>query len=301
MMRRWIGWMVLSVAGAAASLAFAACGNDTAETLCEPGTEVFCKCRGGFDGTKTCGPDGNSFGECATPDGACPEIEETTTTDGMMTICIPDEDTACSCDNGDEGTKTCASDGLSFGDCMTANGACGTTIIGDKLLYATCSDASECSTGVCDGGYCTRTCETFEVCYDEENQLYGDCVQIPSGRQCAPYCFQQSDCAGFGAESLCGGAADPDFPEYTFAVCANWGDSVSGMPYGTLCDSDTGELFYLGDNIVVMPCDIGLPGVQSVCFLGECSKVCEDSTDCPEMDCTVEGDIGCCESDPDCN
>ncbi len=42
--------------------------------FCDPGTEIFCRCRGGAPGTKLCNTDGNSFGECRLEDGECTEI-----------------------------------------------------------------------------------------------------------------------------------------------------------------------------------------------------------------------------------
>ncbi|NUP07661.1 MAG: hypothetical protein HOW73_16560 [Polyangiaceae bacterium] len=296
-----VRWLLGGVAAIAVGSLFVACGP-AEETLCNPGDEVFCKCRGGFDGTKTCKADGNSFEECTTPEGACPEIPDSnSTTSGPTQICIPNEEVPCTCDDTTEGTKICAGDGLSFGDCTTASGPCGTTTTGDKVLYDACASGSECQTGVCDGGYCTRSCEDWTVCYDDANQLYGDCIVFDDGQkqQCAPYCTAQDQCAAFGELSLCGGAVALDDPQIGFAACADWGAEVSGMPYGTICDSSTGELFYLGDNIVAMPCDIGLPGVQNVCVFEECTKACETDDDCPNLDCT-DTQYPCCASDPDC-
>jgi hypothetical protein len=75
-------WIYLLVPG----LAVATCTEDKAqETLCDPGTEIFCRCRGGDAGTKTCQPDGESFGPCGFADGECTEVPEPepTTTDGV--------------------------------------------------------------------------------------------------------------------------------------------------------------------------------------------------------------------------
>ncbi|MBK6520419.1 MAG: hypothetical protein IPM79_14490 [Polyangiaceae bacterium] len=294
-------WLVGGAALAALGLGFVACGDSsTTAGACEPGTEVFCKCRGGFEGTKTCLDDGNSFGECTTPEGSCPEIPDTTSSTGPTQICIPDEEVPCTCDEtGDPGNKTCASDGLSFGDCTTVDGPCGSSTTGDKLLYDACATGSECQTGVCDGGYCTRSCEDYTVCYIEADELYGDCIQLEGGakQQCAPYCIDQSACAAYGADSLCGGANALDDPSLGFAACASWGDDVQGMPAGTLCDSETGEVFYLFD-LAIMPCDIGLEGIETICLFGECSEGCEENADCPNFDCHPT--LPCCESNANC-
>lgn len=53
--------------------------NKEAQTICEPGTEIFCRCRGGAPGTKLCADDGNGFGECRLADGECTEIPPETT------------------------------------------------------------------------------------------------------------------------------------------------------------------------------------------------------------------------------
>ena len=116
-----------------------ACGDSTSEQVCTPGTEVFCKCRGGsVQGTQTCADDGQSLGECTTPEGECPSIG-TGTTDGPIGICTPDEVITCTCDNADQGTKTCSGDGLSFTDCTTPDGPCGRSAWAPSTCSTTCS------------------------------------------------------------------------------------------------------------------------------------------------------------------
>lgn len=57
----------------------ATCGDPKApQSICAPGTEIFCRCRGGAPGTKLCNDDGNGFGECLQADGTCTEIPEVT-------------------------------------------------------------------------------------------------------------------------------------------------------------------------------------------------------------------------------
>jgi hypothetical protein len=283
----------------------AACGDssETSDALCNPGDEVFCKCRGGFEGTKTCLDDGQSFGECTTPDGDCPEIPETTTSTGSTTsLCTPGEEIFCSCDDGTEGSKACSADGESYGDCTTANGPCGAGT-GDALLFDQCTDGSECSTGTCVAGYCTRECASYQDCVDEPNMIFGDCVRFDAQTQlCAPYCTNQEGCSALGPAIQCGGTAALDDPQLSLAVCGDWGGMAKGYPYGTPCDATTGEILFLGDNLLVSDCDLGLAGAQNVCLFGECSKGCYEPADCPQMDCTSDGMApGCCESEPDCN
>jgi hypothetical protein len=298
-MMRWrLALRALGAVGVltAASGLFFACGDPVEETLCIPGDEVFCHCRGGdVDGTKLCLEDGNSFAECISPDGPCPEIG------GEVTpLCEAGEEVDCTCDNGDEGTKVCSADGSTFEDCTVAGEPCGSGA-GDKLLYSACSDGNECVTGTCASGYCTRSCEIFTDCYDEENELIGDCLAIDGATQCAPYCVTQGDCSAYGEESGCGGAIALDDPEIAFGLCAFWGADLQGMPYGTLCDSETGEILF-ADQIIVADCNLGAAGVQNYCYFSECTKGCYDDVDCPEMDCTSNGEVlACCESDAECS
>ena len=306
-MIRWLG--LVGVLASAGVLFFACEGSSTSDsgTECNPGDEVFCKCRGGFEGTKTCLEDGASFGECTTPDGECPEIdgEGGSTGSEVTPICLAGSEVECTCDNGDMGTKQCNEDGSSFGDCTVDGNACGSGT-GDKLLYATCTDGGECVTGACAGGYCSRTCEIFTDCVDETNELYGDCVTIGGVNQCAPYCLSltQAECLdAYGAPSACGGAVALDDPQIAFAVCADWGDELRGIPYGTLCDEGTGDILLFGvdGQFFQGECSLGAPGVQNYCFDGECTKVCYEDVDCPEMNCSSNGSVvGCCETEPEC-
>ena len=54
------------------------CDSDPVqETLCVPGENIFCRCRGGAAGTKECLSDGNSFGPCEGYAGTCDELPDT--------------------------------------------------------------------------------------------------------------------------------------------------------------------------------------------------------------------------------
>jgi hypothetical protein len=298
------GWGLAALLLFCAAAAGGACGDSAVEQVCTPGTEVFCKCRGGqVQGTQTCAEDGQSLGPCTTPEGECPEVTGATTT-GPTGICTPDEVITCTCDDGTQGTKTCSGDGLSFTDCTTPEGACGTSQTGTKELYEACADANECLTGVCEGGYCSRSCESWVECTDEAKDIFGDCATVPvsgggAANQCVPYCITQEECAAYGPESSCSGVTALDDPQLFFAACAFWGDQQQGMPE-TLCDGETGEVLYLND-VIPMECDLGAP-VQTVCAFDACIKGCYEDADCPNADCTSAGqNLGCCEADPDCN
>jgi hypothetical protein len=266
-MLRWarLGVVIVSLGGLALGAAAAACGGDETSTLCDPGTEVFCKCRGGFEGTKTCGEDGASFGECTTAEGACPEISNTTSS--------------------------------SSGDTTSGSGG-GST--GTKQLYEPCADGSECASGTCEG-FCTTTCTSYEECTDDANMLYGDCVASDGGTYCAPYCTGASDCSAYGAEVACGGAVALDDATLAFGACAVWGDALAGMPFGTPCDDQEGTILVLGDYVVPGLCSLDNGGVADVCVFGECTNACFENADCPMMDCESTGAApACCTSAPTC-
>ncbi len=69
---RWLTLFPLFVA--------ATCTADkSARPLCDPGTEIFCRCRGGTAGTKLCNEAGDSFADCRLLDGECTEIPDSST------------------------------------------------------------------------------------------------------------------------------------------------------------------------------------------------------------------------------
>jgi hypothetical protein len=56
-----------------------ACPEETRDDepqVCDPGEEIFCRCRGGAAGTKQCLDDGESFGPCLQFSGECTEIPD---------------------------------------------------------------------------------------------------------------------------------------------------------------------------------------------------------------------------------
>jgi hypothetical protein len=262
MLLRWLSACVF-VSGIAGL--FVACGEES-QTLCEPGTEVFCKCRGGYDGTKTCNEDGATFGECTTAEGTCPEIPDTT-----------------SSSSGDTGSTT------------SGGGGGGTGTLG---LYEACTDGSECQSGTCEG-FCTHDCTSWEECTVDADMLYGDCIKLAGGSKqvCAPYCTSAADCA-YGPDVACGGAVALDDPMISFGACAPWGDELAGMPPGTLCDDAEGTIWFLSD-VVPGLCSLGNAGVHDVCVFGECTQACFEDADCPMMDCESTGSApACCTSLP---
>jgi lamin tail-like protein len=56
-----------------------ACPSETEKVtppVCDPGEEIFCRCRGGAAGTKLCLDDGESFGPCLQVGGECTEVPD---------------------------------------------------------------------------------------------------------------------------------------------------------------------------------------------------------------------------------
>jgi hypothetical protein len=107
------------------ALAFAGCPEEPLETLCDPGTEIFCRCKGGDPGTKTCDSAGQAFAEC----GPCEPRDEPVGAGGS-----PGTTTT----GGNEG--------------------------GGAPLMRACAGPEECESGLCEFGYCTINCTKVSDC-----------------------------------------------------------------------------------------------------------------------------------------
>lgn len=268
-MRRWTARIFL-LAGLGLAIGALSAGATSCDggqsTLCEPGKEIFCKCRGGFEGTQTCMADGNSFGACTTPEGECPAINMSS----------------------------------SSGATSAASSGSGST--GDKVLYDSCTDGSECASGLCDG-YCTIDCASYSECTNEGGIVGGDCVRYEQGtkQRCAPYCANQGDCTNFYAAPVaCGGAKALDDPSLSLAVCAPWGAELDGLPQGTECDDAAGTVKLLGVDVMAK-CGLGL-ALGNICAFGTCLHACYENAECPDNDCDSNGSSpGCCASAPVCD
>ena len=154
----------------ATTLLFMACGTDPAptESICDPGSNVFCRCRGSREsGTKRCNDAGDGFGPCENSYGECDEVE---------------------------GTGTGGSSGV-------GPGTGGTPDPGELLAPCNVEMDQLCDEGlVCEHGYCTKPCESYEECLP-----LGDCVDLDGkGGRCAPLCVEQADCEIYGSAVACG-------------------------------------------------------------------------------------------------
>jgi len=215
----------------------AACGSD-AEPTCDVGSGVFCRCLDGGAGQKKCNDDGSGFGPCQS------------------------SKTGLTCEEG--------SVSVSNGSSSTSSGSTG----GKKLLTA-CSKNSECKSGMCNMGYCTKDCAKFADCVE----FGGDCVQIEGKvQQCAPYCLSWADCEDFGTSSLCSYTTAVD--AYGVAVCAEW-SQVNLPPDGADCLDD-------------FQCHLGYGGEQRVCEFEKCLTGCHADDDCPDGGTCSGGAPGQC-------
>ena len=182
-------------------ITFSACdsADETQQTLCEPGTNVFCRCPGGDPGTRECKSDGSSFDECVVaPSVPC----------GDRYQCDPGDKVFCVCPDGTSGEKECLRDGTSYGECrIDANTICpdeGTTTTttstgsggggqggsGPGCTHDVCETGGPlgvqcdfCTEAVCaEDSYC---CETkWDVtCLDEADLYCGDLCSGPT--ECA--------------------------------------------------------------------------------------------------------------------
>ena len=236
-------WLVILIGFIGiAPLALTGCeSGDGAELLCEPGENIFCRCRGGEPGTKRCAEDGAGFEQCFGDSGACDESD------------VPGSSGAGSDNPNGEPT-------------------------GKPMLEA-CAQSSECQSGLCSMGYCTKPCATWTECTDEAAEIYGDCVNVGPLQQCAPYCGSQADCAEYGTLSSCGYVQAVD--AVPVVVCADFGASTPLPPEGRECYDD-------------FDCHLGFAGLQRVCEFGVCIGGCHENDDCPDELMCTPGAPGMC-------
>lgn len=239
----------------------ASCGGDEfAETdkLCDPGENIFCRCRGGEAGTKTCRSSGKSFEDCVTDTGPCTEIPETTATTAE--------------------TATTADTTTSTGSSTSASSGSGGAPPQYAAYLEPCASDGDCESGICPMGYCTHDCDSYQDCIDGDT--YGDCFALILGEDyyqiCVPYCNAgQSVCDAYGAPSTCDSGLAVDGAQ--FNVCADW------PPYGTDCADD-------------YACHLGIDGSERVCAFGACTEGCYAKSDCPNgKTCSSSGSLGQCQ------
>lgn len=223
--------------------AFAAC--ETAETLCIAGEEVFCKCPGGLEGTKTCLDDGASYGPCASPEGECAEL-----------ICgdgFADPDLGEECDDGNfDDLDGCLS------DCTLAK-------CGDGILAGVedCDDGNAEDTDACVTGCIAATCGDgftqagVEDC-DDGNEEDGDA--------CSSVCAAGAGCGNgeVDAGEDCDDGNRVGTDDCVDCVAAFCGDGQAQL--GTEeCDdgNDTDDDSCNNGCVVNVPTTFGCPGIAA--------------------------------------
>jgi cysteine-rich repeat protein len=164
-MRRWIA---LGLVAATPAL-FLACGDSgTPDTLCDPGTFIFCRCPDGEEGSRKCNADGQSFQDCALQDGdACPDRPPAGCGNGVV-------DDGEECDDGNvDDDDACTS--------LCLNAICGDTFVESGVEQ--CDDGNDDDTDGCHGD-CTAgvgcgngMVDTGEDCDDGNSNTHDACVQ----------------------------------------------------------------------------------------------------------------------------
>lgn len=281
------------VGGSSGSEGAGASGGGIATNQCEPGTEKFCRCSGGFpSGTKFCEPDGKSFGECFPAKGECPAPTETGGHDPGGNICVAGTEVFCKCaetdpDTGDflKGSKKCNEDELGFSECVClegVGGAGGGAVVGGSLpLASPCFENGDCEDGLCDMGYCTKSCTKDADCAAAKMVCISD-FAVDGSSACAPSCWSSDTCeTTYGFPSACGYAVSIDFQStpdgeyFGYGVCGDWillADTPPLPPVGYDCSCPEGDA----------GCDKDV-----FCTLGQTDarRVCDSATSyCAETD-----------------
>ncbi|MBW2454646.1 MAG: hypothetical protein JRI68_09050 [Deltaproteobacteria bacterium] len=228
------------------------------ESLCLPGSNIFCRCEGGDPGTKECLSSGEEFGSC----GPC-EPRPTTS-------------------SGTGGSTSTSGTGGSTSTSGTGGGG-GGTIPGDLPLLAFCEQDGDCLTAICRFHFCTKPCDKVSDCPYPDSECISN---NPNGEtMCMPSCDTAGDCSAYQAPpSMCGYTTAVD--NWDVTVCADWGDSHALMPINTDCQPfDHGA------------CNLGYQHKQLVCpAQGICIQGCFLNSDCPQpTTCSAQGSLGNCQ------
>ncbi len=79
---RWLALFPIALAFTCAKQGAVSGGAPGEPGFCLAGSEIFCRCKGGAAGTKTCNSDGTLFSDCHQADGTCPVVPEDTVAAG---------------------------------------------------------------------------------------------------------------------------------------------------------------------------------------------------------------------------
>jgi hypothetical protein len=259
---RWRSWLLL-----AGPLATLGCVESEAESLCEPGQNVFCRCPDQSASTRTCQPDGNGFDACRCdgsdddPTWVPPPADEPPGSYGPATSSSTGAGPSA---NGEGGG---GSDPDGAGASGVGAGAAGPTggASAGKLLLAACSSDPQCESGMCRDGYCTKSCTRVADC----KLPYAECVARPAGASlCMARCEGASSCSQYGPTSKCGFAYALD--NWRVAVCARWDTAHALPPAGSDCTP-----------LQHRSCNLGYAQTERVCSTGgQCVEGCAAQADC---------------------
>lgn len=245
----------------------ACASGDGVDGLCDPGENIFCRCPGGDPGTKTCGQDGETFGEC----GPC--VARPTTGPGAQA-------SSGSTSPPSSATTTTTGGMGGQGGVGGSTGEGGGT--GDTALLQSCSTDGDCVSGMCRFNYCTIACTKVSDCPYPQSE----CVTFDSANTvCMPTCDQASDCTAYTAPpSRCGFTQAID--NWDVTVCAEWADQHQLKPPGVDC--------LPFDHTA---CHLGYLGHETVCTdQGVCAQGCYTNPDCPTgQTCSSQGSLGNCQ------
>jgi hypothetical protein len=252
-------YALLSLIPLAALLAMPSCAEETEPVqtnLCEPGSNIFCRCPGGDPGTKPCADDGSSFGEC----GPC--------------------DPRMSTGPGTTTSSSSSSSGQGGGG-QGGAGQGGNVTPGTGPLLSPCDAHGDCISTVCLNGYCTMVCNLVSECPYPASE----CANFNDGQTlCMPTCRKALDCKPFEAPpSLCGYTKAVD--NWDVTVCGHWDTQHALMPIDTDCVPFDHEA-----------CNLGYPEREIVCTeQGLCKQGCFSQNDCPTgKSCNGNGGQGTC-------
>ncbi len=243
---------------------FSACTGDEVDDgpKCLPGSEIFCRCPGGDAGTKMCLESGNGFGECRL---------------GVSTPCDdrPGETTSSGSTNTNNTSTSSSSSSGTGGNGQ--GGAGGGPNPNGAELFEPCIEGSDCKSGICPMGFCTKVCDAVADCAFN----IAECINFNDNTWCLPVCGGQVDCDKYGQPSECGFAQAID--DWPVTACADWKTELQHPPDGSACKDHT-------------DCNLGHAGVEKVCgkYTDVCITGCYSDNDCTPKKCSSSSGLGTC-------
>jgi len=186
--------------------------------------------------------------------------------------------------------------------CANVFGACGACIdaslvSGSRNLGESCTDAAQCSTGMCfadiyplrpSRSYCTRGCETDMDCGGRFHCRDAVCVAGRRGNlgdPCATNgdCIDAAFCAAQGEQRWCTALCDAASPCQDGFTCVAVGDVSVCVPDAGIAGDDCTD----SNGCLSGLCAIGASSDAA----GACTRVCGPDASCPTgLECRRTGD-----------